>query len=408
MRGLVVLAEEVGTEVAVEVAPEAVDVVGFVLGVVVFEDERAALHAVVVRLAALEAAGPREVQFLQSGLFDFCPLLRGDVGAVAEEVFPDQLHEQGGLLGRQFALRESFRFGGVAARHVEDVLGRCGENHRRLALLLGQRLDQRAAQFLLGGEHARAGAWAGADLAGVRAEKGRRQCRRGVTGGGEIQREMMPLHAPAPRFFAAGRAEDGHEIQLRVAHRPAGPPFLQLREHRLQTHDRNRLGVAAMAQPGGQQRVREQALLVRHFLDHQSLSFPRDEMPVRALRPGERKGRLRLLFRGQCAEEVLCGVGHLGGGVVRVQRREEERKGERKSEWSFHGRPRKTRNAAKGKGLWRWMDALRRREDYGSVTFTGSTCQSKKSVIRTSPCAGVFGRLPSQAGVALVTRATFF
>ena len=55
-------------EVALEVPPHGMDVVGVILRVVVFDEEGGRLHAVVVRLAAARAAGPGEVQALRPAL----------------------------------------------------------------------------------------------------------------------------------------------------------------------------------------------------------------------------------------------------------------------------------------------------------------------------------------------------
>src|SRR5437763_17117106 len=55
-RHLVMRLENVQAPVAFEVAPDGVDVVGVVLGVVVLDQEMAALDAVVVALALLQAA----------------------------------------------------------------------------------------------------------------------------------------------------------------------------------------------------------------------------------------------------------------------------------------------------------------------------------------------------------------
>ena len=57
---LQVLAQQVAPEVAVEVAPDRVDVIAVVLRVVELDQERRALHAVVVLLPALDRAGPRK------------------------------------------------------------------------------------------------------------------------------------------------------------------------------------------------------------------------------------------------------------------------------------------------------------------------------------------------------------
>ena len=57
---LVMPLEHVRAKVVREVAPDGVDMVRVVLRVVVFEQEGRALHAVVVAVAALQAARPRE------------------------------------------------------------------------------------------------------------------------------------------------------------------------------------------------------------------------------------------------------------------------------------------------------------------------------------------------------------
>ena len=64
MTGLVVQLQQVHAEVAVEIAPDGVDVVGVVLRVVVFDQERRGLHAIVVRVALLGPAGPGEINIL--------------------------------------------------------------------------------------------------------------------------------------------------------------------------------------------------------------------------------------------------------------------------------------------------------------------------------------------------------
>src|SRR6185369_14195694 len=58
-RGSIVLGQQVCAPVPLEFPPHAVDVVGMVLGVVVLDQERRALNAVIGTLALLEAAHPR-------------------------------------------------------------------------------------------------------------------------------------------------------------------------------------------------------------------------------------------------------------------------------------------------------------------------------------------------------------
>ena len=78
VRGVpVVFSQQVFAPVAVEVAPHAVNVIGVVLGVVVLEQKRAALHAVVVAFAFLQAAHPCEFDLVKACLADFVqPLVR--------------------------------------------------------------------------------------------------------------------------------------------------------------------------------------------------------------------------------------------------------------------------------------------------------------------------------------------
>src|ERR1039457_2380530 len=76
--GLVVIFEEVTAEVAGELAPDSVDVVVVVLGVVVLDQEGGGLDAVVVRFAALQAASPGE-EDVGAGLLDLLQARLGDL-----------------------------------------------------------------------------------------------------------------------------------------------------------------------------------------------------------------------------------------------------------------------------------------------------------------------------------------
>src|SRR6185503_7355019 len=64
------LPQEIASEVAVEITPHRVDVVPVVLRVVELDEERRALHAVVVLLTALDRSGPREGDVLDPGFLD--------------------------------------------------------------------------------------------------------------------------------------------------------------------------------------------------------------------------------------------------------------------------------------------------------------------------------------------------
>src|SRR5579871_4252185 len=62
VRRLVMLRQQVEAEVAVEIAPHAVDVVGVVLRFVELDQKCRRLHAVVVWIMPVDAARPREIQ----------------------------------------------------------------------------------------------------------------------------------------------------------------------------------------------------------------------------------------------------------------------------------------------------------------------------------------------------------
>ena len=65
MRGLFVMAaQEVVAKIVFKIAPHAVDVVGIVLGIVVFEQEGRSLHPIVVAFPAFYATRPGELQIV--------------------------------------------------------------------------------------------------------------------------------------------------------------------------------------------------------------------------------------------------------------------------------------------------------------------------------------------------------
>jgi hypothetical protein len=86
---LVVLIEP---EVAVEVAPDDVLMVGTVLGVVVLDQERRALNPVVVTgaLRFLRGANPREANLLGAGGFDLREPCRRQIGRLRGRVRFDE------------------------------------------------------------------------------------------------------------------------------------------------------------------------------------------------------------------------------------------------------------------------------------------------------------------------------
>jgi hypothetical protein len=71
----VVRTKQVTTEIALQVAPDTVDMIGVVLSVVVLDEDSRAMHAVVVGLARLETASPSKVQLLEARALDALELL---------------------------------------------------------------------------------------------------------------------------------------------------------------------------------------------------------------------------------------------------------------------------------------------------------------------------------------------
>ena len=76
---------------------------------------------------------------------------------------------------------------------------------------------------------------------------------------------MMSFDTPAPGFFVARLAENRHEVSLGIAHRSFA--LLQFAQNIFEAHDRDRLGITALAKTGSEERVRQISLRRRHFFD---------------------------------------------------------------------------------------------------------------------------------------------
>ncbi len=124
-----------------------------------------------------------------------------------------------------------------------------------------------------------------ADLGRIGAQERRRRGRDVPVVDDEIQRQMVPLDAPAPAAGVVGRAEDGEVITFGIANGGIGAGFLQLAQNRFEAHDRLGLFISQMAQPAFQQLVRGAAGRLVHELDLQSLTLRLgDEMPIQPRR----------------------------------------------------------------------------------------------------------------------------
>ena len=243
--------EGVQAEVAFEIAPNGVHVIRVVLGVVVFQKEGRTLDAVVVPLPLLETACPGE-----ENLVDSRPLNLGKVGR--RHLAAQPVHVGANQADRRFSLRggecaegdaRGFSRGDLADVRRGDFVRCLGINDGNCLLFLVQRLHQFATEILLATEHAQAGSGAFPNLARVGAHEGRGTGGDGAVHDGEVDRQVMTLHAPTPGALLVGGAKDAHVIQFRVAGKLAARS-LHLLQHLFQAHDGGGLTEAALTEAG--------------------------------------------------------------------------------------------------------------------------------------------------------------
>ena len=110
----VVLGQQVPGEVAAQVAPHGVDVIGLVLGVVVL-DEQARPLSVIVAGARLDWPGPPEAHLVESGVGDVGPGLVGDGGGRPIDVLAGAATRTATLQPVQPCVRDAARLPGSAA-----------------------------------------------------------------------------------------------------------------------------------------------------------------------------------------------------------------------------------------------------------------------------------------------------
>ncbi len=299
------------------------DVVRVVLGVVVFDQERPALHPVVVALAALLSAHPGEADLVQAGAPDRLQALFGEGAGLGVGVLPDEGEEDPLLVGVQLTVGDAAVLlnGGLPLRAGDDVRRGGGAEHGLRLLLRGEGLEQRAGEVLLGAQHAGADGGSvrhgGAHLGRVRSEELRGAGDGAALHHGPVQGAVVSLVAPAPGAALLRRAEDAEEVELRVPHRAAA--HLLRPEDLLQVPDRAGLFEAALAEPGAQQGERGLALRRVHLLEGETFSLARDEVPVQALGVVESEGGAAFLLRREGGEERAGRGGHgsLGTGALR-------------------------------------------------------------------------------------------
>lgn len=200
VRVLVMIAEDILAEVVFQVAPEGVDMVGVILGVIVFDDELGGLHPVVVGLAGFRSACPGEVDGVEGGGVELVEFFRHEVGAIAEDVFLDEGMEERELAGGEFGggEAEGFEQGDVASGDEEDVVGGFVHDGGFTLLFFGEGVHEFAAEVFLVTESAESLAGAGSDFARVGAEEVGRDGDGVTIDDGEIEHEVVAFEAPSP------------------------------------------------------------------------------------------------------------------------------------------------------------------------------------------------------------------
>ena len=314
---VVVFAEHVAAEIMVQIAPDGVDVVGVVLGVVEFQQERLVLDAIVMSLSRFDSTGPGEVEVFLAGLGQLGEIGIGQFLAVTADIFLDDLLKDF-LLGRIHlgsGKSHGFEDLDLAAVAGDDLLGCDVGVDDHLALFLGKGMDQGVTEIILNTQHAQSGAGPVEDLGGIGAKERRRDRNIRAFNNGEIEGEMMALHAPAPGIVPAGFAENGDVIQLGIADRSLA--LLKIAQDIVEAHDGGGLEVTALAEGAAEQGLSEQPLGGGHFLEREAFADERHEIPILAFRVIQAEGGLGGLFGGQGGEEILrCGGHFLRRGIV--------------------------------------------------------------------------------------------
>ena len=195
--------EEVLAPVVLQVAPDRVDVVGAVLGVVVLDDEARPADRVVVAAAGRLRARPGERDLGQAGIGDLGPGRVGDLRSDAIDVVPDQPLERR-LPRRRRGPRDGCRPGRTGRRPAV----RCRSGCRRAP---GRRRPPRGARPASAPRGARAPApprraasasppaRPARDDRRVRPEERRRRADHPTAGEREVDRDVMAADPPRPR-----------------------------------------------------------------------------------------------------------------------------------------------------------------------------------------------------------------
>src|ERR1044071_5418755 len=308
---IVMVPEQILTKIVLQIAPDTMNVIGVILSVVVFHQERRTLNAIVMALARLEPSRPGKGNFVRTCLLDFFQIGCRDLGPIAKEIFLEQAKKQFALLivkmrggDTQRIERPSLSFGAG-----DDIARSKIGDKRHLKLIRVHRFYQLRGEILFTAQHTQALAWPALDFCRISAKEGGSNSQDLLARHCEIQGEMMSFHSPAPGAVARC-AEDREEIKIGVAVRRF---VFEVIKDLLETHDGGGFHIAALAQSGAEQRMSEQALGRVHILYGKAFARFRNEMPIKPLRVFEFKNSLGPQFRCESGQEIVGCLAHLLG-----------------------------------------------------------------------------------------------
>ena len=257
----VMVRQQMSAEIIGRIAPDGVDVVGVILGVVVFADEARALNAVVVPLPFFETASPGKVDSVEAVFAEVMPLCLGEFVRHSMDIFADESQQDllllavhtvaaeaaGGIgiaqrldmgIVHAMGLLPYLQVGGVG-RHfecafnclgeiVEYIIGRRSRRDSRDGEgLLVKGAGQLPGQVFDACQRSEGGRRAEGRIGRVRAEEHRRGRDDFSIRDREIERDMMPFESPSPQALFIRAIENGHEIELWIAAGMCSLPVFQ-------------------------------------------------------------------------------------------------------------------------------------------------------------------------------------
>ncbi|MEY3460284.1 MAG: hypothetical protein RL215_3441 [Planctomycetota bacterium] len=152
-------------EVAGEVSPDGVDVIGVILGVVVFDDEGLALDNVMVSAIGFGFAPPADADVIHAIFFDGFHAVADDLSGHCGEVFAEELSEDLLLVGGHLGEAESDGLinGGLRRGGTADIIGCFVGDPHLFFLLFAAGEEDVAGEVFASGEDAELSSGSGID-----------------------------------------------------------------------------------------------------------------------------------------------------------------------------------------------------------------------------------------------------